>query len=226
MTKTHIHDPIFDNVHINGTLTRGFNFWGNSGGLFSNIQISNITGSTLAAATCVWIMDAIPYFENLNLSRCDNGVWVRQYDDSIQTNAVIRNSVIEDSRFYGVIVDKADRSNYSNYVMATFEGLEISGTGGENSNGFEFSEGIAAIEVNVSGAIFEDLNVTLHPTGKPFLILKFEISDLDFVITGFWPVISSSSLIALSSFLLFVLASPRPIFKEIDSNLGTCIELT
>ena len=160
--------PIFDNVYINGTLTRGFNFWGNSGGLFSNIQISNVTGSTLAAATCIWIMDAIPYFENLNLSRCDNGIWVRQYDDAIQTNAVIRDAIIEDSRFYGVIVDKADRSNYSNYVMATFEGLEISGTGGENSNGFQFSEGIAAIEVNVSGAIFEDVN--LHDNPVPGLV--------------------------------------------------------
>ena len=170
--------PIFDNVIINGTLTRGFNFWGNSGGLFSNVQISNVTGSTLAAATCVWIMDAIPYFENINLSRCDNGIWVRQYDDSIQTNAVIRNAIIEDSRFYGVIVDKTDHSNYSNYVMATFEGLEISGTGGENSNGFEFSEGIAAIEVNVSGAIFEDVN--LHDNPVPGLV-GYLVDDTLFV---------------------------------------------
>ncbi|CAI8262032.1 MAG: Uncharacterised protein [Methanobacteriota archaeon] len=160
--------PIFDNVYINGTLTRGINFWGNSGGLYSNIEISNVTGSTLAAATCIWIMDAIPYFENVNLNRCDNGIWVRQYDDSVQTNTVIHNAVISNSRFYGVMIDKNDHTNYSNYVMATFEGLEISGTGSEGANGFENGDGIAAIELNVSGAIFEDVN--LHNNPVPGLI--------------------------------------------------------
>jgi len=160
--------PIFDNVYINGTLTRGINFWGNSGGLYSNIEISNVTGSTLAAATCLWIMDAIPYFENIILNRCDNGIWVRQYDDSIQTNTVIHNSIIKNSRFYGVIVDKSDHTNFTNTVMATFENLEISGTGGDNANGFQNNDGIAAIEINVSGAIFE--NVNLHDNPVPGLI--------------------------------------------------------
>ena len=155
--------PIFDGVYINGTLTRGINFWGNSGGLYLNIEISNVTGSTLAAAACIWVMDAIPYIENVQLNRCDNGFWIRQYDNSVQTNAVIRNSIIENSRFYGVIMDKYDRTNYTNYVMATFENLEISGTGGENANGHENGDGIAAIEVNVSGAIFEDVNLYDNP---------------------------------------------------------------
>ena len=170
--------PIFNNVYINGTLTRGFNFWGNSGGLYSNIEINNVTGSTLAAATCIWIMDSIPLFEEIKLNLCDNGIWVRQFDDSIQTNAVIKNAIIENSRFYGVIVDKNDHTNYTNYVMATFENLEISGTGGLNSNGNEFQEGVAAIEVNVSGAIFE--NVNLYDNPVPGLI-GYLVDDTLFV---------------------------------------------
>ena len=155
--------PIFDGVYINGTLTRGFNFWGNSGGLYSNIDINNVTGSTLAAATCLWIMDSIPFFQDVELNRCDNGVWVRQFDDNIRTNAVIKDTIIKNSRFYGVIIDKNDHTNYTNYVMATFENLEVSGTGGINSNGYEFQEGVAAIEVNTSGAIFENINIHDNP---------------------------------------------------------------
>lgn len=153
--------PVFDDVMINGTLTRGINFWGNSGGLYRNITVTNVTGSTLAAAACIWIMDSIPYFEDVSTRRCDTGIWVRQYDDGIRTGAVIRDAVVRDSRFHGVLIDKYDRNNYSNYVEATFEGLEIRGTGGPGATAQ--GDGIAAIGINVSGAILEDLLIVDNP---------------------------------------------------------------
>ena len=83
----------------------------------------------------------------------------------------------------------------------------------------------SAIDISRSrnSYILTDLRVTLQPTGQPFLILKFDISFLAKVTTGFCPVISRSSLRALSRLLEFVFASPRPIFMEILTNLGTSI---
>lgn len=42
--------PIIDGMTADGLITRGLNYWGNSGGLISNLEISNVSGSTLAIA--------------------------------------------------------------------------------------------------------------------------------------------------------------------------------
>src|ERR1700735_5214793 len=67
--------------------------------------------------------------------------------------------------------------------------------------------------------------VTMQPMGMPLRILKFAIDFLARVITGFCPVICSSSAAAVSSSFTFALASPNPIFTVIFFTCGTAIVL-
>ena len=41
-----LSSPIIDGALINNLVTRGLNYWGNSGGIISNLQITNISGAT------------------------------------------------------------------------------------------------------------------------------------------------------------------------------------
>ena len=52
--------PVVDGVNIDGLITRGLNFWGKAGGLFTNINISNISGATLSVSAGIWVEDSIP----------------------------------------------------------------------------------------------------------------------------------------------------------------------
>ena len=65
------------------------------------------------------------------------------------------------------------------------------------------------------------LKVTFTPKGIPVMILKVAIDFLAFVTNGCWPAIeanwSEASWITLESFT----ASPRPMFNETFTNLGS-----
>ena len=146
--------PNIDGLFVNDAVTRGLNIWGNSGGLFKNISIVNVTGSTLAQAAGIWVEDSVPLLQDALVDRSDHGAIIRHIDDGSLTRAVIRNLEITNSMYKALIIDKEDHTNYTNYQSAIIEGLEISGTGGPDAK----TPGIATatIEINATGAWVED----------------------------------------------------------------------
>lgn len=146
--------PNVDGLSINDAVTRGVNMWGNSGGIFRNISVTNVTGATLAEAAGIWVEDSVPLFEGVSVDKSDHGVIIRHIDDGINTRAVIRNLEITNSMFKALIIDKEDHTNYTNYQSAIIEGLVISGTGGPNAKTAGLAT--ATIEINATGAWIED----------------------------------------------------------------------
>ena len=146
--------PNIDGLVVNDAVTRGLNIWGNSGGLIRNITMTNISGSTLAQAAGVWVQDSVPLIEHAVVNRADHGIIVRHIDDSITTRAVMRDLDIRNSMYKALILDKEDKTNYTNYQSAIIEGLKISGTGGQDAK----TPGIATVtlEINATGAWIED----------------------------------------------------------------------
>jgi len=147
--------PIVEGVSIDNLVTRGVNLWYNSGGLWSNISISNVTGATMAAAAGIWIEDSIPLFTGTDVSRSDNGIIVRHISDTT-TRPTFIDTRIEDCQYRGVLVERFDHSNYSNLqTNVVFTGLEIRGTGGPDAKTPGLGIG-AAFDVNTSGARVTD----------------------------------------------------------------------
>ena len=146
--------PNIDRVTINDVVTRGLNIWGNSGGIIRNVSIANVTGATLAQAAGVWVEDSVPLIEHIDIDKSDHGLIVRHMDDGSITRAVIRDMNISNSMYKAVILDKDDRTNYTNYQSAIIEGLTVSGTGtsGAKTPGLA----TATIEINATGAWIED----------------------------------------------------------------------
>ena len=146
--------PNIDGLVVNDAVTRGLNIWGNSGGLIRNITMTNISGSTLAQAAGVWVQDSVPLIEHAVVNRADHGIIVRHIDDGIITRAVMRDLDIRNSMYKALILDKEDKTNYTNYQSAIIEGLKISGTGGQDAK----TPGIATVtlEINATGAWIED----------------------------------------------------------------------
>ena len=148
--------PIVRGAQIGNLVTRGVNMWYNSGGLWSNVSIHNITGSTLAASSGIWIEDSIPLFSNTNVTRSDNGIIVRHISEDSTTRPTFLGTKVEDSQYRGVLVEREDHSNFSNLqTNAVFESLEIRGTGGPNAKTPGLGIG-AAFDLNTSGARVSD----------------------------------------------------------------------
>ena len=149
--------PNVDGLSVNDAVTRGVSLWGNSGGLFRNITITNVSGATLAESSGVWIQDSVPLFEGVSVNNSDHGTIIRHIDDGITTRAVIRDLEIKNSMYKALIIDKEDHTNYTNYQSAIIEGLEISGTGGPDAK----TPGLATatIEINATGAWIEEANL-------------------------------------------------------------------
>ena len=152
--------PIVQGAAIGGLVTRGVNLWFNSGGLWSDISITNVTGATLAAAAAIWVEDSIPLFTNSNISNSDNGIIVRHISETT-TRPTFLDTKVEDCQYRGVLVERMDHSNYSNLqTNAVFTGLEVRGTGGPNAKTPGLGIG-AAFDLNTSGvkvtdAVIED----------------------------------------------------------------------
>ena len=146
--------PNIDGVTINDAVTRGLNMWGNSGGLIRNLSVSNVSGATLAQAAGIWVEDSVPLIETADVDKSDHGVIIRHMTDGSLTRAVIRDLEISNSMYRAIILDKDDRTNYTNYQSAIIEGLSIVGTGGDGAK----TPGLAtaAIEINATGAWIED----------------------------------------------------------------------
>ena len=149
--------PNIDRVTINDVVTRGLNIWGNSGGIIRNVSIANVTGATLAQAAGVWVEDSVPLIEHIDVDRSDHGLIVRHMDDGSITRAVIRDMNISNSMYKAIILDKDDRTNYTNYQSAIIEGLTVSGTG--TSGAKTAGLATATIEINATGAWIEDAHL-------------------------------------------------------------------
>ena len=146
--------PNIDGLTIKDTITRGLNMWGNSGGIIRNLTIQNVSGATLAQAAGIWVEDSVPLIEEAVIDKSDHGVIIRHMTDGSLTRAVIRDLEITNSMYRAMILDKDDRTNYTNYQSAIIEGLTVLGTGGPDAK----TPGIAtaAIEINATGAWIED----------------------------------------------------------------------
>ncbi|HIC50780.1 MAG TPA: hypothetical protein EYP01_04970, partial [Candidatus Poseidoniales archaeon] len=152
--------PIVNGVTMDGLITRGLNYWGNSGGLISNLQISNISGATLAVAAGIWVEDSRPLISDSDITRCDNGIFVRHITQGWTTRPTFVRATVEDSQYRGIMVEQYNRSLYTNAPYnAVFDDLELRGTGGPGAK--TPGLGYAAFEVNTSGvhidgALIED----------------------------------------------------------------------
>ena len=104
--------PIVRGATIDGLITRGLNLWGNSGGLLSDLEISNVSGSTMAISAGIWVEDSIPLIEQSSIKRSDNGIFVRHITEGWTTRPTFASVVVEDSMYRGVMVEQYNHSQY------------------------------------------------------------------------------------------------------------------
>ena len=154
--------PIVNGFSANGLITRAINYWGNSGGLLSDLEISNISGATLAVSTGIWVEDSRPLFSGVDIQRCDNGIFVRHITEGWITRPTFHQVVIEDSKYRGVMVEQYNHSQFNNLpAHAIFNDIEIRGTGGPNAE--TQGLGFSAFEVNTSGVVLDNALIEDNP---------------------------------------------------------------
>ena len=154
--------PILNGLNADGLITRAVNYWGNSGGLLSNLEISNISGATLAVGTGIWIEDSRPLITDVDIQRSDNGIFVRHITDGWVTRPTFQRVVIEDSMYRGVLVEQYNHSQFNNLpAHAVFDDLTIRGTGGVDAK--TSGLGFSAFEVNTSGVIVDNALIEDNP---------------------------------------------------------------
>ena len=154
--------PIVNGALINDLVTRGLNYWGNSGGIISNLQISNISGATTTIAAGIWVEDSLPLIIDSSVKRSDNGIYVRHITQGWNTRPTFTNVVVEDSQYRGVMVEQYNHSQFSNLPMnAVFTNLIIRGTGGIDAK--TPGLGIAALDVNTSGIKIDGALIENNP---------------------------------------------------------------
>ena len=154
--------PIVNGALINDLVTRGLNYWGNSGGIISNLQISNISGATTTIAAGIWVEDSLPLIIDSSVKRSDNGIYVRHITQGWNTRPTFTNVIVEDSQYRGVMVEQYNHSQFSNLPMnAVFTNLIIRGTGGIDAK--TPGLGIAALDVNTSGIKIEGALIENNP---------------------------------------------------------------
>ena len=146
--------PLVDGATFTDHLTRAINIWGGSGGVFRNLVMSNISGSSWVISAGVWVEDSQPLLTDLTVDRADHGIVVRHIDDGGYTRAVFRDCTVSNSMYRGVYVDKENHSNYTNYETADFTNLTVRGTGTVGATTANLA--YAAIDVNATGAWFEN----------------------------------------------------------------------
>lgn len=150
--------PILDGAYMTDLRIRGLNIWGGSGGMFRNIVINNVTAEGANALSAgVWVEDSQPLITNISVDKSDYGILIRHIDDGGYTRAVVRDCVVSNSMYRGIYLDKANHTNYTNYETADFTNTLVIGTGGSGAKTADI--GYAGIEVNATGAWFENTTV-------------------------------------------------------------------
>ena len=115
--------PVVTGLQVNDAITRGINVWGGSGGLIRDTHIHNVSLATQSISAGVWVEDSILLFQNLTVNRSDHGVYMRHITETGVTRPTFRDTVIENSMYVGVFVERYNHSLYSNIPMnAQFEG--------------------------------------------------------------------------------------------------------
>ena len=146
--------PIIIGAHFSDILTRGINVWGAAGGIFRDITMDNVSGSSWVMAAGIWVEDSVPLLTDITIDKSDNGIVIRHVDDNGNTRAVVKRADISNSMYRGVYVDKQNHTNFTNYETADFTDLTVTGTGGPGA--LTSNIAYAAIEVNATGAWFEN----------------------------------------------------------------------
>ena len=147
--------PFVERAILSDVRVRGLNIWGDSGGIFNGLTIDNVTAEgALAISAGVWVEDSRPLITNVSVDKSDYGMLIRHIDDGGYTRAVVRDCLITNSMYRGIYIDKANHTNFTNYESADFTNTVVRGTGGPNAKTSNI--GFAAIEVNATGAWFED----------------------------------------------------------------------
>ena len=150
--------PVVERASMTDLRIRGLNIWGSSGGIYREISIDNVSaeGANVISAG-VWIEDSQPLITDLSVDKSDYGILIRHVSDGGFTRAVVRDCIITNSMYRGIYVDKANHTNFTNYETADFTNTIVRGTGGPNAK--TAGIGFAAIEVNATGAWFENTTV-------------------------------------------------------------------
>ena len=150
--------PVVERATMTDLRIRGLNIWGSSGGIYRDISIDNVSAEGANAISAgVWIEDSQPLITNLSVDKSDYGILIRHVSDGGFTRAVVRDCIVTNSMYRGIYVDKSNHTNFTNYETADFTNTIVRGTGGPNAK--TAGIGFAAIEVNATGAWFENTTV-------------------------------------------------------------------
>ncbi len=147
--------PFIQGATFDNLILRAVNMWGNSGGMVSGVNITNVSGATLEWPAAIWVEDSIALFQDVNIDRSDNGIIVRHITENGTTRPTFRDVVIENSQYRGIFIEQNNHSNWNAPLNAIFEGLTVRGTGGIGAK--TPGLGMFAIGLNTSGADFEDV---------------------------------------------------------------------
>ena len=163
--------PIVSNLQADGLITRGLNIWGGSGGIFRNLSIANISGATLAVSTGIWVEDSVLLIQDSNIVNSDNGIFVRHISEGYTTRPTIENTKVSNSKYRGLMIEQYNRSKWNELtVNAVVRNVSIVGTGSPMA---QFQNlGLAALEMNTSGAIISGLKLSQNhaPGIKAYMI--------------------------------------------------------
>ena len=111
---------------------RGLNIWGDSGGIYRQLTIDNVTAEGASAISAgVWVEDSRPLITNVSVDKSDYGILIRHIDDGGNTRAVAR--LLLQIQCIEGYMDKANHTNFTNYETADFTNTVVSGTGGPNA---------------------------------------------------------------------------------------------
>jgi len=138
--------PIIERAHFSLLKTSAINVWGESTGMVSDVLIENVSGNALATVSGIWLENSNTIFSNITIQKAEYGVVIKHADDDVRTSPVFTDLSISNATWKGLWVEKVDHSNYSNYLQATINGLNISGTGGPGSS--NPGNALATIEIN------------------------------------------------------------------------------
>ena len=163
--------PIVNGLLADSLITRALNVWGGSGGMISDLSITNVSGATLAVSSGIWIEDSVLLISDTEIEKSDNGVFVRHISEGFTTRPTLENISISNSKYRGIMIEQYNRSKWSDLnVNAIIRNATVSGTGGPDSETQGLA--IAAVELNTSGAFIEGLNlISNYATGlKAYMI--------------------------------------------------------
>ena len=108
--------PIVERATLSDMRIRGLNIWGDSGGIYRQITIDNISAEGASAISAgVWVEDSRPLITNVTVDKSDYGILIRHIDDGGYTRAVVRDCQVTNSMYRGIYVDKANHTNFTNY---------------------------------------------------------------------------------------------------------------